>query len=236
MEENENLNQQLTDSIVSITNQNTGLNLEKVLDAKIRILEGQQKFAIERKKLELEERRLNIEEKNAERTADMEERRFAETCRKTDRDSEIEDRKFDLDAKRIQQEHESRERETSSRNKRELIHSAPKLLAVLAVIGVIVCLLLATHIIKTPSQVSVPKSAKDYRGESYETVKNSLIDAGFSSRKIRCVGLNDLGMLHIGKDEGDVTRITIAGVDNFKKGQVFSNDASIRIEYHSKKE
>ncbi len=81
--------------------------------------------------------------------------------------------------------------------------------------------------------ISVPNSAKHYKGEQYQSVIVELRDAGFMN--IQAQGLKDLknGLEGLFKKEGTIEKISINGVTDFKKDDRFDANATIRITYHS---
>ena len=71
------------------------------------------------------------------------------------------------------------------------------------------------------------ENPKDYKGESYKTVITKLETLGFTD--ITTIDLDDAGLF---KKADDVVDITINGVADFKKGDLFKSSDKIIITYH----
>ena len=86
---------------------------------------------------------------------------------------------------------------------------------------------------KPENGIAVPGSAKDYKNTNYTDVKYVLEQAGFTNIIIEADPDLITGFVH---DDGDIEDISINGISNFNKGDVFSPDARIRIQYHTYRE
>lgn len=76
-------------------------------------------------------------------------------------------------------------------------------------------------------EVQMPCSASDLEGENYEIVVKRLENMGFHNIETITI---DAGWFD---DEGDVEQVTIAGDNDFDKGDIFSKDVKITVAYYT---
>lgn len=80
------------------------------------------------------------------------------------------------------------------------------------------------------NEIKMPASARQYKGENYNTVVSQLEDLGFEN--IKTEELEDLITGWLTKD-GEIEQISINGDTKFSEGDRFSKDAIIAITYHT---
>ena len=80
------------------------------------------------------------------------------------------------------------------------------------------------------NEVKVLSSASDYNYKDYRDVITSLEAAGFTNIKVEPVYDIYFGIL---VSEGELKAVTIDGKSSFRKGDIFQNDAEVKIIYHS---
>lgn len=79
-------------------------------------------------------------------------------------------------------------------------------------------------------EAAVPVAASSYKHSNYQDVQKDLEDAGFTN-----ISTNVLYDIFWGiTEEGDVESVSIDGHSDFKKGEIFSQEAPIVITYHMK--
>lgn len=81
------------------------------------------------------------------------------------------------------------------------------------------------------NEVQISISSDEIDGKTYENIKDILKSDGFENIKIVPVDDIFFGLL---VKEGEVKSVTINGHDTFSKGDWFSADANIVVEYHTK--
>ena len=98
------------------------------------------------------------------------------------------------------------------------------------IIMVASCIFLYWYSTPKYGEVKVTINAKDYIGVRYEEVEEKFENMGFTN--IKCIPKEDLITGWINK-EGETDKITINNNDQFKKDEIFSEDAEVIITYHS---
>ena len=81
-----------------------------------------------------------------------------------------------------------------------------------------------------PNNVSMPYSVDGFKGKDYSVVINDLKDAGFTN--IELSPIPDLVTGWVTKD-GEVESVSVDGNSDFSKGDRFSKDSKIRVDYHT---
>lgn len=82
---------------------------------------------------------------------------------------------------------------------------------------------------KYRDKISMPEKSKYYLGRNYETVQAELEDLGFEEFELRTIDDLVIGFL---SKEGDVESVSIAGIKNFEKGDLFKKTDKVVITYH----
>ena len=72
----------------------------------------------------------------------------------------------------------------------------------------------------------------DYRYENYKDVEEKLKKLGFTNIKTNILYDIEFGLT----DEGETEAVSINGDDDFKRGDIFPNNAEVVITYHMKAE
>lgn len=80
-----------------------------------------------------------------------------------------------------------------------------------------------------PDKVKILKSSRDYYGENYQDVLSDLYSLGFKNVKTDILYDVYFGFL---VDEGDTETVSIDGISDFSKGDIFSNDAEVIVTFH----
>lgn len=81
--------------------------------------------------------------------------------------------------------------------------------------------------------IYLSQSAKSFKGENYNLVVDQLQDMGFENIEVE--ELKDLKIGWLIKD-GEVEKVMIDGVDDFKKEDRFKADSKVKIYYHTFKD
>lgn len=80
--------------------------------------------------------------------------------------------------------------------------------------------------------IAMVESSKDLKGDNYKDVKKRLETVGFYT--VKTEKLEDIVTGFI-TEEGEVEKVSINGVTDFKKGDEFTAEADVVITYHTKK-
>ncbi len=80
-----------------------------------------------------------------------------------------------------------------------------------------------------PGKVRILKSSRDYYGENYQDVLSDLYSLGFKNVKTDILYDVYFGFL---VDEEDTETVSIDGISDFSKGDIFSNDAEVIVTFH----
>lgn len=110
-----------------------------------------------------------------------------------------------------------------------------KLSLIFLTISIVAMILMAnweniTEFVLDISTVEVTESAKSLTGENYELVIDQLQDMGFENIEVAELAESKKGWF---TKEGDVAKIMINGIDNFKKNDRFKSDSKVKVYYHT---
>lgn len=82
------------------------------------------------------------------------------------------------------------------------------------------------------NEIHPPAYASDFLEKNYEDVNAMFIEAGFENIKLKTKKVSLIQ--RITKDEGEVYKVTIAGDEEFSKGDWFKKDSRVTIMYYTK--
>lgn len=144
-----------------------------------------------------------------------------------------------MEMERLAKQEERERKERAFKNENRMFNYRIAFIIVAAVIALVAACIIVPKIDRSIQEekaqelrtISVPASARKYRGENYKEVVKELEDAGFDNIETVPFVSKIKGKLKKNK----IKEISIEGKDHFKEGDTFDKSKKIRITYYTNK-